>query len=119
MATSLGQRITHYRKKIKISQKALAKAVGVSPPMISRYEADERKPNITVLISIAKVLNTTSDALLGGAPPPDMVVQDRDEYNLLRSFRALNGLGRDKMLAYGVDLGHVPQYNNNNRSDIA
>jgi len=110
MKSSLGQRITHYRKKVRISQKSLAAVVGVSPAMVSRYESDERKPNITVLISIAKVLNTTSDALLGGDPPPDMVVQNRDEYNLLRNFRGINGDGQEKLLDYSSDLAGHPKY---------
>jgi transcriptional regulator with XRE-family HTH domain len=110
MKSSLGQRITYYRKKTKISQKALAKAVGVSPPMISRYEADEKKPNITVLINIAKVLNTTSDILLGLEPRSDSIAQTRDEHTLLRVFRNLNGLGQDRFLEYGTGLEELPKY---------
>jgi len=107
---SLGQRIKHHRKKAGISQKALAEAIDISTTMISRYEANKREPSISVLINIAKVLNTTSDILLGLNPRPDSIIQNRDEYNLLQNFRDLNSLGQSKLLDYSSDLGGLPKY---------
>jgi transcriptional regulator with XRE-family HTH domain len=102
--------MAHRRKEIRISQKVLAEAAGVSSTMISRYETGQREPSITVLINIAKVLNTTSDILLGLEPRPDSIAQNRDEYNLLQNFRNLNILGQGKLLDYSSDLGDLPRY---------
>jgi len=107
---SLGKRIAYHRKMVGISQKALAEATGMCPTMISRYEANQREPSISVLINIATVLNTTSDILLGLEPRPDSITQNRDEYNLLRNFRNLNSLGQGKLLDYSSDLGELPRY---------
>jgi transcriptional regulator with XRE-family HTH domain len=82
----------------------------MSPTIISRYEANEREPSITVLINIARALDTTSDTLLGLDPPPDMIAQNRDEYNLLRNFRNLNSLGQNKILDHTSDLGEIARY---------
>lgn len=109
---SLGKRIAHHRKRAKISQKALAEAIDMCPTMISRYESDQREPSISVLISIATVLNTTSDILLGLEPRPDSIAQNRDEYILLNKFRNLNGRGQERVLECISDLSELGKYSN-------
>jgi transcriptional regulator with XRE-family HTH domain len=107
---SLGKRIAHHRKRAKISQKALAEAIDMCPTMISRYESDQREPSISVLISIATVLNTTSDILLGLEPRPDSIAQNRDEYILLNRFRNLNSRGQERVLECISDLSELGKY---------
>ena len=55
---TLGQNITALRKKSKLSQNDLGKAVGTSGDIIGRYERDEVKPSIEVAIKIADALVT-------------------------------------------------------------
>jgi len=101
---SLGQRITHYRKKIGISQKDLATVAGISPTALNYYEKDKREPNVLILIKLAKALNITGGALLGLEPHPDMITQSRNEFLILNSIRELNARGQEKVLEYISDI---------------
>jgi transcriptional regulator with XRE-family HTH domain len=107
---SLGQRIRYYRTKAGLSQKALAASVGLSPTVLSRYEADKLEPNVLTLMNIAKVLKITVDALVGLEPRPDLIAQNSDEALLLRLFRQLNDVGRGRVLEYSSVLSVSPQH---------
>jgi len=62
---ALGANITAIRKKKGISQSELGKAVGTSEDIIGRYERDEVKPSIEVVIRIADALGVSIDFLVG------------------------------------------------------
>lgn len=62
---TLGEQITLLRKKKNISQAGLGKAVGTSGDIIGRYERDEVKPSIEVVIKIADTLEVSIDYLVG------------------------------------------------------
>jgi transcriptional regulator with XRE-family HTH domain len=62
---TLGQHIIALRKKKSISQAELGKAVGTSGDIIGRYERDEVKPSIEVVIKIADTLEVSIDFLVG------------------------------------------------------
>jgi len=62
-----GERLTIVRKKKKISQDELAKAIGVHAPVIGRYERDEVKPSIEVAAKIAQSLGVSLDYLTGNS----------------------------------------------------
>lgn len=62
---TLGQHITSLRKARKFSQSELGKKVGTSGDIIGRYERDEVKPSIEVIIKIADALAVSIDYLVG------------------------------------------------------
>jgi transcriptional regulator with XRE-family HTH domain len=62
---TLGQQITALRKKKGISQADLGKRVETSGDIIGRYERDEVKPSIEVVIRMADVLEVSLDYLVG------------------------------------------------------
>ena len=62
-----GERLAQVRKKKKISQDELAKAIGVHAPVIGRYERGEVKPSIEVATSMAEALKVSLDYLVGFA----------------------------------------------------
>lgn len=62
---TLGEHITQLRKKKGLSQADLGKAVGTSGDIIGRYERDEVKPSIEVVIKIADTLEVSIDYLVG------------------------------------------------------
>lgn len=62
-----GERLVSVRKKKKISQDELAKAIGVHAPVIGRYERDEVKPSIEVAARIAQALGVSLDYLTGNS----------------------------------------------------
>lgn len=61
----LGGRIKSLRESNNIQQKVLAKAIGISNVVLSRYETRERRPDYDTLKLIANYFNVTTDYLLG------------------------------------------------------
>lgn len=62
---TLGQQISNLRKKKGISQADLGKRVETSGDIIGRYERDEVKPSIEVVIRMADALEVSLDYLVG------------------------------------------------------
>ena len=62
---TLGQHIVNLRKENKLSQNELGKRAGTSGDLIGRYERDEVKPSIEVIINISDALNISIDYLVG------------------------------------------------------
>ena len=67
--TTLGQRIAALRRQRNLTQEALAEALGVSPPAVSKWENCVTCPDILLLPSLAKLLGVTVDALLTADEP--------------------------------------------------
>ena len=67
-AMNFGMRLVDLRKAAGFTQQELSDAVGVSRRMIAYYEGQTDHPPTTLLPSIAKALNVTTDALLGATP---------------------------------------------------
>lgn len=65
ISMTLGQHITTLRKDKKLSQSELGKRAVTSGDLIGRYERDEVKPSIDVIIRIADALNVSIDYLVG------------------------------------------------------
>lgn len=63
---TFGERFKKLRKERKITQKELAKQVGLHQIQLSHYESGIRKPNDDHAGKIAAVLNTNVDYLLYG-----------------------------------------------------
>ncbi len=61
----IGRLISTARKAAKMSQSELADKAGTDQSYISRIENGEKAPNLEVLVSIANVLGTGVDNLLG------------------------------------------------------
>ena len=53
-----------------LTQKELASSIGTTEATISRYINGERGPNAVLVAKMARVLNTTSDYLLGNTDDP-------------------------------------------------
>lgn len=66
-ALTVGDRIRARRKAVRVSAEELARAIGVSPATVYRYEnGDIGKVPSNVLRAIAKELGTTAEELSGG-----------------------------------------------------
>ena len=62
---SFGKKLKACRETKKISQNELAKLIEAHHSIIGKYERDEVKPSIDVVVKMANVLNTTVGFLLG------------------------------------------------------
>lgn len=60
----LGEKVKTLRKALKITQKELAIAVGVSQSTIGMIEGNKQGASNDTLLKLAKALNTTIDNLL-------------------------------------------------------
>ncbi len=69
MEETLGKRIVQNRKRLGLTQDALAEKLGVTAQAVSKWENDQSCPDITMLPRLAEIFGTSTDALLGMEPP--------------------------------------------------
>lgn len=62
---TIGQTIKLYRKEKNFTQSELAELIGVSTQAISKWETDSGMPDISQIIPLARVLEISTDKLLG------------------------------------------------------
>ncbi len=62
----IGQRIRQRREALKLTQKQLADALGLTPQHISAIEQDKRLPSIASLTKFAEQLGVNIDFLVTG-----------------------------------------------------
>lgn len=65
MINGLSEKLKTLRKQYKLSQKEVAKALDVSPSIISGYETGERAPSLENLVSLSYLYRCSTDYLLG------------------------------------------------------
>jgi transcriptional regulator with XRE-family HTH domain len=58
--------LSEARRERRITQKELAKTIGMSAETLSQYERGVKTPGVVALEKIARALNTTIDHLLQG-----------------------------------------------------
>ena len=58
-------RLKELRTKLGVTQKEVAKAIICTSGTYSRYEREEREPDIVTLILLANYFKTTVDYLIG------------------------------------------------------
>ncbi|MDD4767844.1 MAG: helix-turn-helix transcriptional regulator [Desulfotomaculaceae bacterium] len=66
MENSFGKRLRSLRKAKKMTQVELTRLCNLGDSTLSFYESGKRKPNYTILLKLAKFLNTTPNYLLTG-----------------------------------------------------
>jgi transcriptional regulator with XRE-family HTH domain len=65
MSETFGQRLKRIRKAKKLTQRTLAEKVGVNHHLISHYERETNKPNMSTLEWLCEALDVTATELLG------------------------------------------------------
>ncbi len=60
---TFGERLKNLREQRNVSQKDLAKLIGVSQTVISSYECDKSKPKFEHIVPIAQSLNISLNVL--------------------------------------------------------
>ena len=91
MIQGLGERLQKLRKERRLSQKELAKVLGISAGIISNYESSERTPSLENLIALATFYRCSTDYLLGLDKTEDLSTIDaspltKEQQILLQSF---------------------------------
>ncbi|WP_430906547.1 helix-turn-helix domain-containing protein [Maribacter sp. 2-571] len=85
---SFGKKLRERREARKISQNELAKLIEAHHSAIGKYERDEVRPSIDVVVKMADVLDTTVGYLLGETGDAD-ALQDPA---MLKRLNDINGL---------------------------
>ncbi len=65
---TLGERIKELRKKNDLTQEKLADFLCVSYQAVSKWECGLSCPDLSLIVPLSKLLNVTTDELLGAAP---------------------------------------------------
>ncbi len=106
-----GERLLKLREERKETQDQLAKAVGITRQSLSRYETNERTPNIELIYNIAKHYEVSADYLLGlsNVKSLDNRVQAACEVTGL-SEEAINAVIQLNGMGMGNDLAELDIY---------
>ena len=100
------------------TQKYVALSLGVKAPSVSDWEKGKTNPTLENLIALAKLLNVSTDMLLGVDTISENAVPglSRTELSLIDDFRSLNKQGKEYILqtmAMSVSI-----YKNGTVSDV-
>ncbi len=91
---TVGERIVFLREEREISQKELAEKIGITAASLSRYENNIYDPKGSIIYSLAKCLNTSTDFLLGLTPDYNSVPNEQlvttEEYLFLQRYKKLS-----------------------------
>ena len=69
MEQTIGKRIAAGRKKLGLTQDALAEKLGVTAQAVSKWENDQSCPDISMIPRLAQLFSITTDELLGVERP--------------------------------------------------
>lgn len=102
---TIGERIVFLREERGVSQKELAQALHITAATLSRYENDIYQPKLEFLREMCKVLNTSSDFLLGFSMQYDPIHTESsnttlvtaEEKNLLNCYNKLSAINKARI----------------------
>jgi transcriptional regulator with XRE-family HTH domain len=89
------KRLRLLRERRGLSQQELADMVGIHLSQLSRIERGVSTPSSETVLSLARALHATTDALLRGDTSGEQELQI-ENVRLYQRFRALETLGRDE-----------------------
>lgn len=69
--THIGIKIKEFRKKIDMTQEKLAEYLNVSFQAVSKWETGAASPDLSMIVPLARLLDVTTDELLGLANAVD------------------------------------------------
>ncbi len=97
--------MTNLKKIVKAQNKsltALAVELEISQEAISQYISGKIKPKMTTIIKMAKILNTSTDYLLGltDNPTPNNIVLTEKENKIIENYRKLNDTEKIQLDSY-------------------
>ncbi len=87
---TLGSRLTALRKEKGLTQEQLAEKLGVTNQSVSKWENDINAPDISILITLADLYDTTVDSLLGREKQPIVSTTTKNIDNLILKIKILS-----------------------------
>ena len=117
---SFGEFLRKYRADKKISQEELAKVLGTTKQVISRYENNQRSPKVSVVAEYAEKLGVSISEITGDIAPERIVpspTPDPHEAELIQIYRDLNPRGQDALMRQARYLLGDPEMKNPSASN--
>ncbi len=87
----LSERLKSLRLEAKITQKEISDKLKISQPSYAQWEKGIRVPNIERLQELSKILNTSTDYLLGNTDNKNSTKFEDDLEKSLNTARAFSG----------------------------
>lgn len=84
--SALGKRIRFRRRRLKLSQQDMARAVQISASYYGNIERGLRIPSIDTLVAIANALNVGVDFLLAESLTAPHVQRDKNDLKVLTQY---------------------------------
>lgn len=95
---TFAERLKITRKKCKLTQKEVAKALDITEGAYCSYEKGKREPNLEKLVKLAKLFDVSTDFLLNVNKYNKDVELNQIEKDLLTIFRGLNDQGQEYIM---------------------
>ena len=89
----IGARIAKLRQHAGLSQSQLARFLHIAPASVAQYEIGKNRPSLERLVELARVLQVTTDELLGVRP---LAKADRQAKAAARAASILGSVSADQ-----------------------
>ncbi len=105
---TFGKRLAAIRKARGLTQRDLAKLVGISNRMIAYYEAQTERPPAAKLDTLAKTLSVSTDELLGVKPAKNLIFPENSRlWKRLKIVDTLPPKAQKQIVEYAEMLAKV------------
>lgn len=98
---NISKNIAKYREQKGLSQKELAKRLGVVPSRISNWETGANCPTIDILFNVCEILNVSINDIYGVYPDSKFILK-YEEQEIVKKYRILDSHGK-KMVDFTLN----------------
>lgn len=98
---NISKNITKYREASNMSQKELAKRLGVIPSRVSNWETGANCPTIDILFELCAVLDVSINDIYGVYPNSKFVLEYQEQ-EIIKKYRSLDAHGK-KMVNFTLE----------------
>lgn len=102
---TIGEALRRFRISLGLSQKQLAKSIGISCQAYQAWEYDKADPKAKLLIAMADIYNVSTDYLLGRSDMPNPT--NFDEREVREAFAIRDKVRQIQQLKADIGLGQV------------
>ena len=95
MKETFGERFSRLRKKLGLTQEDIATKVNISAQAVSKWENDQSAPDISILPTLADILNVSLDELLGREVIKTIILPEEERKDINSMILKINILSSD------------------------
>ena len=95
MKETFGERFSRLRKKLGLTQEDIATKVNISAQAVSKWENDQSAPDISILPTLADILNVSLDELLGREVIKTIILPEEERKSINSMILKINILSSD------------------------